>query len=155
MSADESAEWDGEETKNSASDEEAETAGGAGEAKRLLTVTAGEMEGSGAKDSPGGAVASGGITTDVTSEDVDTTGPVGRNGAENRERKNVSGWRENPADESSGVGTTEGGPKASGLAGNPRGGCHGVGGGVELLQGINTPGVEELPQGDENPGVTT
>ena len=93
MSADESAEWDGEETKNSASDEEAETAGGAGEAKRLLTVTAGEMEGSGAKDSPGGAVASGGITTDVTSEDVDTTGPGGRNGAENRERKNVSGWR--------------------------------------------------------------
>ena len=53
------------------------------------------------------------------------------------------------------MGTTEGGPKASGLAGNPRGGCHGVGGGVELLQGINTPGVEELPQGDKTSGVPT
>ena len=30
-----------------------------------------------------------------------------------------------------------------------------MGGVVELLQGINTPGVEELPRGDETYGVLT
>ena len=40
------------------------------------------------------------------------------------------------------------------VAENPGGYCQGVGGGVQLPGGINTPGVEELPVGDENSGVT-
>ena len=35
------------------------------------------------------------------------------------------------------------------------GGHQGVGGGVESPQGINTPGVEEFPRGDETSGVST
>ena len=41
------------------------------------------------------------------------------------------------------------------MAENPRGYHQGVGGGVELPQGIGTPGVEALPWGDETPGVAT
>ena len=41
-SADESPEWSGEEAEELASEEEAETAGGAGEAGRALTATSGE-----------------------------------------------------------------------------------------------------------------
>ena len=48
-----------------------------------------------------------------------------------------------------------GGREAYGVVENPRGGFQGVGGGVELLQGIDTPGVGELPWGDETPGVAT
>ena len=46
------------------------------------------------------------------------------------------------------------GPKAFGIAENPRGDCQGVGGKVESPRGTNTPGVEELPQGDETSRVT-
>ena len=35
------------------------------------------------------------------------------------------------------------------MAKNPRGSHQGVGRGVELPQGTDTPGVTELPQGDE------
>ena len=49
----------------------------------------------------------------------------------------------------------EGGYKASGVAENPGRGHQGVGGGIESPQGINTPGVEELPRGDETSGVPT
>ena len=52
------------------------------------------------------------------------------------------------------MGDGEGGTEASGVAENTGGYCQGVGGGVELPRGINTPGVEELPQGDETYGVT-
>ena len=57
--------------------------------------------------------------------------------------------------ESSGVKDKEGGCKASGLAENSRAYPKGVQGGVELSQGIDTPGVAELPRGDKTPGVTT
>ena len=40
------------------------------------------------------------------------------------------------------------------MAENPGGDRQGVGGGVELPRGINTPRVEELPQGDETFKVT-
>ena len=49
----------------------------------------------------------------------------------------------------------EGGYKASGVAENPGRGHQGVGGGIESPQGINTPGVRELLQGDKTPGVAT
>ena len=48
-SADESTKWSGEETEELVSDEEeAETAEGAREARRMMTATAGKLEGSGA-----------------------------------------------------------------------------------------------------------
>ena len=51
-------------------------------------------------------------------------------------------------------GTGRGGGEASRVAENPGGGSQGVGGGVESPQGIDTPGVEELPRGGETSGVT-
>ena len=56
-SADESAEWRGEETEESASDEEAETAGGSGEFGMTMAATAEASEGSGAEYGPGCAAA--------------------------------------------------------------------------------------------------
>ena len=41
------------------------------------------------------------------------------------------------------------------MAENPRGEHQGVGGGFESSQGIDTPGVEEVPWRDETSGVTT
>ena len=52
------------------------------------------------------------------------------------------------------MGGSEGAREASGVAENPVGNCHGVGGGVESPRGINIPGVEELPRGDNTSGVT-
>ena len=49
----------------------------------------------------------------------------------------------------------EEGREASGVAENPGGGRHGVGRGVELPQGADTPGVAEGPRGDETPGGPT
>ena len=40
------------------------------------------------------------------------------------------------------------------MAENPGGGRHVVGRGIKSLRGTNTPGVEELPYGDETSGVT-
>ena len=40
------------------------------------------------------------------------------------------------------------------MAENPGGDRQRVGGGAELPQGIDTPGVEELPRGDKTYGVT-
>ena len=48
----------------------------------------------------------------------------------------------------------EGSLKASNVAENPEGDHQGVVGGVESLRGTDTPGVEELPQGDKTSGVT-
>ena len=59
------------------------------------------------------------------------------------------------AHESPGVGDEEGGRKASGVAEKPRGSRQGVGGGVELPQGADTPKVATVPQRDKTPGVTT
>ena len=53
-----------------------------------------------------------------------------------------------------GVGGREGGREASGEAENPRGASQGGGGGFKSPQGIETPGVEEFPQGDETSRVT-
>ena len=59
------------------------------------------------------------------------------------------------AHESPGVEEEEEGRKASVVAENPRGGAQGVGEGVELPQGANTPGVDEEPWGDKFPGGPT
>ena len=53
--------------------------------------------------------------------------------------------------QSSGMGGEEGGCEASEVVENPRGSRQGVGGGIELPQGNNTPGVAELPWGDKTP----
>ena len=74
----------------------------------------------------------------------------GHNGERSGERERVDGRKENLAGESSGVRGREGGRKASRVAENPRSDRQGVGGGVELPRGINTPGVEELPKGGRN-----
>ena len=47
-SAAESAKWSGKDTEELVSEEEANTAGGAGEVRRILTATTKESEGSGA-----------------------------------------------------------------------------------------------------------
>ena len=53
------------------------------------------------------------------------------------------------------MGGKEGGRKAYGVAKNPGGGLQGVRGRVDLLQGINTPRVDELPRGVKTPRVAT
>ena len=53
------------------------------------------------------------------------------------------------------VGEGEGGCKASGVAENPRGGRHGVGGGFESPEGANTPRKAKGHRGDETPGGPT
>ena len=58
------------------------------------------------------------------------------------------------AHESPGLGDKEGGREASGVAENPQGSRQGVGGGVELQQGTDTPGVAELPLEGKTPRVT-
>ena len=54
-----------------------------------------------------------------------------------------------------GLGGNGGSREAYGVVENPGGDRQGVGGGVDSLQGIDTPGVDQLPRGDETPGVTT
>ena len=120
-SADESAEWSGEETEESASEEESDTTGGLGEVGMTLTVRAEESEVSGAEDGPRGAAAGRGASLDATSEDVDTEGARGHHGAEKSERERVPGWQENLSGESYRVGDREGGPKASRVAENTGG----------------------------------
>ena len=50
----------------------------------MLTATAGESEGSGTEDGPGGTVAGRGATSDATSKDADAAGAGGRHGAEKK-----------------------------------------------------------------------
>ena len=78
----------------------------------------------------------------ATIEDAEKARERGRHGEENKERKGVK---------PSGVVETEGRPKASGVAENPRGGFQGVGGKVKSPQGIVTPEVEELSLGVKPP----
>ena len=108
-SASDSAEWSGEDTDESACEEEAETPEGAGEVGKTPTETAVNSEGSGADNGLEGSTAGGGATSDATPEDADATGAGGRHGAEKRDRERVSGQPENLAGESSGVGEGEGG----------------------------------------------
>ena len=86
-----------------ASEEEAKTAGGAGEVGMVQRETEEESEGSGAENGPGGSAAGGGATLEATSKDVDTGGVGGRHGVKKRERYRVTGQQENPARESYGV----------------------------------------------------
>ena len=58
---------------------------------------------------------------DVTLEDADAAGAGGRLGAGKSYRERVTGQQGNPEGKSSRVGEGEGGPKASGVAENPRG----------------------------------
>ena len=67
------------------------------------------------------------------------------------ERERVDGRWENPAGKSSGVGSREGRPKASGVPENSGGDCQGVGGGVESSRGINTPEWKSFPGGTKPP----
>ena len=171
-SADESAEWEGEDTEDSALEEEDATAMGEGGARMQMKATAGGSEENGADEKQGSAAADGGDTGDATSAAADEAGLGGRHGAIIAARERVAGRRENPSGDSYGVGGEGEGCEAYGVASkpskvrgdiggreayimaeNPRGDCHGVGGGVELPQGINTPGVGALPQGDETPRV--
>ena len=115
-----------------------------------------------------------GNTGKATSAAADEAGAGSRQGQRPGLRGGVTIQQENPNGESSGVGggeggceasivaressgvkDEEGGCKASGLAENSRVYPKGVQGGVKLSQGIDTPGVAELPRGDETPGVTT
>ena len=95
-----------------------------------------------------------GATSDRTAVESDALGPGVRHGVDNRERERVSGHWENPSRESSGVGDKEGGPKASGVVEKSRGDHQGVLGGVDSPKGNDIPGVEELPRGCKNSGVT-
>ena len=90
----------------------------------------------------------------VTSADADEAGAGGRHGSIPGVRERVSVQQENPAGDSSRLGGREGGYEASELAENLGGNHQGVGGRVKSPQGIDTPGVEELPRGDETSGVT-
>ena len=77
--ADISAKWDGEKTKGSATEEEAETMRGVMEFGQALMAW--ESEESGVEEVPGGAVASGGDTCELTSMDADAAGAGGHHGA--------------------------------------------------------------------------
>ena len=119
-------------------------------------------------------MAGGGNTGKAISAAANKAGAGGRHEARPYLRERIAGRRENPVGKSSGVQGDEGGREASGViheslgvgdkvgsreasgvAENPRGYCQEVGEGVELPQGIDTPGVAELSQGEETPVVTT
>ena len=102
-SADKSAEWSGEDTEDLELEEEAETAGGAGEYGRPLKATVGKLEKSSAEDDPGGAAAGRGATANDTSTDANKAGAGDRYGASSEVRERVAGRREIPAVDSSGV----------------------------------------------------
>ena len=88
----------------------------------MLTAREEESEGNGTEDGPGGAAAGGGATP----EDADAAGAEGRHGAKKSESERVAGRRENPADESYGVGDKEGDPEDFRVVENPGGDCQGV-----------------------------
>ena len=112
------------------------------------------LKGSGVGPLSGITAAGRGNTWVVTSEAADKAGAGGRHRAKPGESERVSGRWESPAGESSRVGGSEGGRKASGMEEKPREDCQGVGGRFESPRDIDTPGLEELPQGDETSGVT-
>ena len=100
-SADENTEWREEKTEGLATDEEAKTAGEAGEVGQAMTETAWESERCGAEEVTGGAAASRGNTWKVRSEDGDAMGAGGRHWAKKRGRERVDGRQENLDGESS------------------------------------------------------
>ena len=78
----------------------------------------------------------------------------GRHGAKKWEMEWVAGRRGNLASESSRVRNGKESPEASGVEENSWGDCQGVGGGLDLPRGTNTPRVEELPRGGKISRVT-
>ena len=92
-SADESAEWSGAETKKLATEEEAETAGGAGWVRVTRMKMARGSQGSGIGPLPGGTAANRGDTWVVTSAAADEVGVGGPHGARPGVREKVSGQR--------------------------------------------------------------
>ena len=184
-SEDKSAKWSGEDTEESALEEENMITGGAGEAGRPLTLMTGESAVNNARDGTQGAasgrsatadttsVDADGATADTTSVDADEAEASGRNGARFGERERVAGSREN-LDGKSSVVVDKGGKRGlrsgsqalrsevgrrmlRGLLsdGKPWGDRQGVGGGVETPQVIDTPVVDEFPQGGETPRGAT
>ena len=73
--------------ERSATNKEAETAGEAGEDGMTLTSTAGESEGSGMEDGPGGTVSGGGAISDANSEDADAARSRGLHGAKKKGKR--------------------------------------------------------------------
>ena len=140
-SADKSAKWGGEDTEESALEEEAVTAMEAGEARQPLTATAGDVEESRVDGGPGSAAAGRGVTREATSAAADEAGAGGRHGAKTAARERVAGWWENPAGESYGVGGRGKGREVYGVATKPSG-VRGYGGGREAYR------VAENPRGD-------
>ena len=113
---------------------------------------------------PGEAMAGRGNIGKAPFAAANKSGAWGRHGARPVQRGRYGGKQENQAGETSGVrgedegceasrlahespgvGDEEGSRETSGGAENPRGSHQGVGGGVELPQGTNTPGVTEVP----------
>ena len=114
-----------------------------------LTATAGELEGSGVEDGPGGAADDGGNTLGVTSEDADASGAGGHNGAVKIERGRVAVRRGNPERNSSGVRERKGGPEASGVAETP-GGLLRSGRGSRVAEGHQKPQSGRVAPGGGN-----
>ena len=174
-SAGEISDWSGEDGEGLATEEEeADTKGGeGGRVSEKRTATTWGTQESSAGELTGGTAASGIKTRKAASASADKAGSGGRHGERSGVRERVVGRRENPARESSGVGGDEGVRKAYGVASEPSGvggkeggrkahivaenhggDRQGVRGGVELPQGIDTPGVDEFPRWNKNPGVS-
>ena len=120
-SADKIAKWGVDEMEESALEEEATTAGGAGEAGRPFLETAKATEESGADGKQGGAVAGRSAAADATSAAANKAGAGGRHGARTWARERVAGRQENPSCKSSGVGGGGEGREANGVASEPSG----------------------------------
>ena len=103
-SADEIAEWWEEDTEDLASEEEAATEMGAGEAGILLTVTEGVTEESVEDGGPGSAAARGSNTGEGNCAASDKAGVGGHHGAKTVAREKVAGQRKNPSGKSYGAG---------------------------------------------------
>ena len=92
-SANESAEWSGEDTEDSAMEEEDVTLGGACGISKTRTATLQGTQGSKSGPIPGGTAAGGGNTWEVTSAATDKAVSGGRHGARPGVRERVAGRR--------------------------------------------------------------
>ena len=176
-SDDASKEWSGKstgESEGSAMEEEATNAGGTELGRETRTATAWGMLESVAGELHGDERSGRGDTRKSPSAAADKAGARvphgvrsaqrgGQGGRQEKRAGETSGVRGNDgcreasgmANKSPGVGGEEGGNEDSRVAKSPRGSRQGVGRGVELPQGNDTPGVTELPRGDKTPGVNT
>ena len=120
-SADKSAKWICADSEVLATEEEAETAGGAGGGSKIRTATAWGTQEIRAGEQPGVMTAGGSKTGKATSAADNKAGAGGRHGARYGVRERVARRREKPAGNSSGVGGNEGGRNAYGVAGKSSG----------------------------------